>query len=144
MALQLVDVPAGGGQQFAPDALGDLARLAAQQGLVEPPEVFDLVHPLGVDGREAPLADLRPGPLGADGDDVLVEPGRVVAVEAEAGDQVDQRDRARRLGQAGPREVVVDEPLRLEPPEEPLADPVLQVHVDRLDPRSLLRLPRRA
>ena len=89
----------------------------------------------GIDGRERGPRVPRVGPLGADGDDVLVQPRRVLSVEAEPTDQVDQRQRAFRLGQAGAREVVVDEALRLEPAEEPLADPVLQVHVDRFGPR---------
>ncbi len=88
----------------------------------------------GIHGPEAALARIRSDPLRADGDHVLVQSRRVMAVKAEPPDQIDQRQRALRLGETGSRQVVVHEPLRQEPAQQSLTDPVLQVHVNRFDP----------
>ncbi len=57
-----------------------------------------------------------------------------MAVKAEPPDQIDQGQRAFRLGETGSREILVHEPLRQEPSQQSLTDPVLQVHVGRFDP----------
>src|SRR5271157_557327 len=62
-----------------------------------------------------PLAQLDPA--GRDRDQFLVQPGRPWAVEAEPSHQYDSRNRVFRMTQAGPGEVVEDEPLGGEPPE---------------------------
>ena len=59
-----------------------------------------------------------------------MQPLGAAAVEGEAAEQDDARDRVRGLREAGAREVVVDEALRAEAGEQALGDPLLEVQVD--------------
>ena len=112
------------------DLIGiDSAGAAASKRFVEQVQRLRS-RPRGRRGSSGFFADLGIDPAGGDRDQLLVQPGGAGAVEAEPAEQDDAGDGVRRLGQAGPGEIVVDEALGGEAAEQPLDDAVLQVQVD--------------
>ena len=104
------------------------AAARRQQGALE--QVERLRLRLAAVGLERALALARLDPAGRDRDQLLVQPRRPWAVEGEPAEQDDARDRVVGLGQAGAREVVVDEALGGEAAEQALDDALLQMQVD--------------
>ena len=68
-------------------------------------------------------------PARGDFDQFLMQPGGTGTVQAQPADQHDTRHGVVGLGETGPAQILVDEPLRREAPEEPLHHAMLQVQV---------------
>ena len=72
---------------------------------------------------------IRVDPSGRDRDELLVESLGPLSVERQPPKQDHPRDRVGDLREAGAREIVVDEPLRTEPCQQPLGHSLLEVQV---------------
>ena len=127
--MELVDIAVGGGQQRLPPGLGDPGHVGCKERLVKPAHGLLLAQLLLVNRLEGTTSRVRRDPLRTDGDQVFMQPRGLVTIEAESSQQVNERQRAFRLGQAGTGEIVVNKTLRLEPGQQATADPVFQMHV---------------
>ena len=124
---QVLHVARGGGQQPLLNGRSDLGGLSRSQRLFQ--QIQGAAFRLAGIGRQGALALNRFPPAGGDRQQFLVQARGLGTVQAQPPQQNHPGNGIATLRQTGPRQVVMDEALGGEPPQQPLRQPMFQMQM---------------